>query len=789
MSIVGDMAHHVARALWVELMDIVVCYRATLQTRRNRQWTALCQAKDNPSSYLVFERDPYGRPDAFAGDLENARIDRKGVNLQVQIPTLKPPVNRRLEVVYDPQVKDLVVVDRNGGTWDQGMYEINERFAAFGWVVLCDILKNGPHYEHWWRRLTCNAPARGRVPQNRSDTLRRAADPKVPFLAIEGPPGTGKTSFLADIVSAWVASGVRPGSIACLAQTHRAADEIFRKLLELISANKLPANALPQGTNGQRPRRHIRDAGDHIYVGTIHSGGPTARDFRRAFVLIDECSQIALPVFLYGLRYATDRAVIRVFGDTRQLPPVTPYVRDLNLPDWSFDDVRSRYLRIVGEKGQRFLDHMQRWMLFAHGCGPTSFDEAVRKKGLQDLQHWLISSACGQSPLTVGDFLRSPLSEKASSQADFGKLARFVANCTLYLTEDYRHERSLHDMTRSVFYPAAGSTQHSAYRCAFDLVATNLGEVVHHVAKNPQHPPLQLLRHLFRSSFPSNALQTLVARLAAGAFLQRGPWRRSDLLGLLSPQEKTALRRDVKPFCTRTCSSIRGDLGSTIFASPQFQGAAQQVCPSVDAQRVGQALQRYLPQVVRSRLLLITHDCEPAGNRNDLEVLLTAVLLRLWENEPFRVLYKVGCVTPYRAQEHAVRTFYHRAFGHTELVRDPGWVATPERYQGRDISRAVVSIVDDDASFSGRGPSTMYSANKLNVATSRSGSQLVLVVHRSMIDPDCVDAFAGNVRETTYSAAEREILEGHALPYRRKLLALANHIANEGCRIDLRQVV
>ena len=162
---------------------------------------------------------------------------------------------------------------------------------------------------------------------------------------IEGPPGTGKTHVLAWmltalILEAWQAG--RPLHLAVSALTHRAIDNVLRKVEQLLQGSavkKFPGRCLkwgqrpPSGQDGDdTPLTYVQDAAEvletpYLILGATGFGLYQLFDSQSAgfpsffdWVILDEASQLLMPQALLSLIYGNGQYVF--CGDVQQLPPV-----------------------------------------------------------------------------------------------------------------------------------------------------------------------------------------------------------------------------------------------------------------------------------------------------------------------------------------------------------------------------------------------------------------------------------------------------------------------------------
>lgn len=196
------------------------------------------------------------------------------------------------------------------------------------------------------------------------------------LLLVQGPPGTGKTSLIAHIARDVLArhfwdwdTGDTRRPVLILANTHRAANEVVRKIVErfpdlrpfLVRVGTKRADMEPEvaaqvlaekagaevalretdmATDGpatlvraiRRANRYHDHAG--IFVGTLGSAdAPELRGLTFEMVIVDETGQATEPAMLQALRHlpAGLDGRLLLIGDHQQLPPVV--ASDLSAPE------------------------------------------------------------------------------------------------------------------------------------------------------------------------------------------------------------------------------------------------------------------------------------------------------------------------------------------------------------------------------------------------------------------------------------------------------------------------
>jgi hypothetical protein len=248
------------------------------------------------------------------------------------------------------------------------------------------------------------------------------------------------------------------------------------------------------------------------------------------------------------------------------------------------------------------------------------------------------------------------------------------------------------------------------------------------------------------------------------------PWSRSWLgcaaaelpgLGSLLAVRKTMLTRGhrLAPVLTTVVSTLwyQSQLQSCVDSADAFaiSGAALGVAHGPARQTLGQLIRPLL----QHEIVVLIHGHEADRSQvNEFEAAVAVHAKRVLDARPGQDRKRVGIVTPFRRQEKAIdllwRQFEQPALGPDEL-------ATPERYQGRDLDAAVVSLSVGDANTYNR-PGRVYTPNKLTVAVSRARYRLLVMVPRTLLGACAVanpnsQAYLDSVRSFV---AEVEAVQG-----------------------------
>jgi hypothetical protein len=329
-------------------------------------------------------------------------------------------------------------------------------------------------------------------------------------------------------------------------------------------------------------------------------------------------------------------------------------------------------------------------------------------------------------------------------------------------------------MTKNVFYPAL-----AGHVCAVDLAGRNADEVKRLGQRTDlSDQRLEELAGFLTTNF------ALVKRLGAWA---KNFWegakglkerlgnlfghRARAIGGALSPDELRQCEKDVRPLVGRDrlelAREVKRYADATLTGSTELQNWLE---PRMEGSIASDAFLSCLER----KIVVIRHDFRERRSRgvSEFEAWLAVLILSLWKGEHFRISQGLGAVTPFRRQEALIFRKFARAFPDDEFVKRQNWVATPERYQGSDLSRTVVSLVTtgDKAYLE---PTTMFNKNKGNVATSRAGSQLVIIGHRDLFSQESFENYTAMVDKL--EEPMRTIVRLNSLLYRQKLVEIATH--------------
>lgn len=306
-------------------------------------------------------------------------------------------------------------------------------------------------------------------------------------------------------------------------------------------------------------------------------------------------------------------------------------------------------------------------------------------KTIMEAQRSNMQSQWARSYFSILNFL-TEMGRSSPIPQTLGKL-------NLVRTTNYRQELDLHNKTHELSYSDV-----QGHNCAHDPLAANASELLRY-KDNPETREA-ILPILFKDQKKaqnfwkgiSEHLDSLlgVAKRFFGAMLKI-----NKSSGFTSPDYENA--KNPKPFASMGEEEFKRKVreffsNSRVTTEIRNLGAP---IPTVDiiAERLWEGATKHL--------VVISHDYpqDKDTNENRWEAILACLLVYLWEDEKIRVESGIGVVTPYRNQEARIRNLYISAFPDSLLRKEAtSWCATPERFQGRDLSRCVFSTASEQDS-------------------------------------------------------------------------------------------
>ncbi len=135
-------------------------------------------------------------------------------------------------------------------------------------------------------------------------------------------------------------------------------------------------------------------------------------------------------------------------------------------------------------------------------------------------------------------------------------------------------------------------------------------------------------------------------------------------------------------------------------------------------------------------LIWLQHTSEASRTVNSAEVAAAAEVLRSLHRGGVR-LEDIAVVTPYRKQARALRRRLET------LMPETSWrgcvVDTVERMQGQEREAIVFSMCASDPSFIRRQAEFLFDPRRLNVATTRARTKLIILGSESLLHTDLLD--------------------------------------------------
>jgi adenylate kinase family enzyme len=746
---IDEIKKYLAETTLIQLSDILSLYETPAELRFQNNWTAYCKRYKNDNEAVYCSKTGEDEPrNYFSKDIKYSYICKLGSLPEINF---NHSFNPKLEEKWEDN--EIIIKAENFKFERDTIYEIFEKFSDFDYKIAQDIDNNKDEYEKNFNRLFKDIKSSSEdllKVTDREKQIDIACDLSKPFLIIQGPPGTGKTSFISDMIVKLIKSDIcEPSDIVCLAQTNRAANEIRNKIEEYVSKEDIPA---------------IQDIGkianDSICISTIHKNPNQKGRIGRKIVLLDEASQISIPLLLYGLRYSSNDSVFRFFGDERQLAPTSSFIRNIERVPNKIEDLEKYFKNY--EIFEKFLANNMK----------INFPEIFDQKNLEKILKDVMLSPFAQSIFSILSF-----NDLNNTQIIDRQSLENIMTYKMICNSNFRHEPEIHNHHKKVFYPDIN------YQSKFNYVEANLKDISSIQEEEKRNIFLQKISinyDIARARKFINSISSVIYDILNAPIRFIGKFFKST--NKLDKKELDNINKDIKPFDMETDDDILNHFKeffqNNIILNELNSIGLKKLSPEV--------LFRKMKFCLRNKIVIITHDFpqEEKSNINRFEGILSCLFLYLWGKEDYRISKGFGVVVPYRNQECYTTKLYIRAFGNPFFNKPTAdWCATPERFQGRDISRAVYCCVNSNMDCF-KEVSTMFSENKLNVATSRASNQQVLIVNRHLINRNNIEELKdfANIRkegddEEEYELSKR-ILLNYPIRYLEKLCTYLREAEN-----------
>jgi len=433
---VSDINEVLQKSAVVTIADLISLYRTPPKERYEKNWTAFCKRfEDDSKAIYCSVEEKENLVNYFSRDVKYSFI-QKYIEGKNNFP--KIVFNERGWNSFEEKFENgNVYIESANPIFNEGIkYEIIEKYADFDYKIYKyikenenDVIQNIKFFENL-RDFNL------KLPNNREEQLNLSSDLNEPLFLIQGPPGTGKTTFLAELVFKLISEGkAKSNEIICLAQTNRAAEEIRIKLRKILEERKI-VNIRVNDESEQ-----ISNYNNIIYVSTIHKHPNLGNQYKRKIVLIDEASQISIPLLIYALRYGDTQNgfVLRIFGDQKQLSPITPFVRYYQrLRDSTIDS--NKYITLNGNKEDR--DHVFNDFLKINN---KKVDDILNN--VVDLQNF--EKELMRNPLSNSIF--GILNDESSNNIEWLNTEKLKKRL-LVLNKNFRQIEVLHNLTHNLFY-------------------------------------------------------------------------------------------------------------------------------------------------------------------------------------------------------------------------------------------------------------------------------------------------------------------------------------------------
>lgn len=477
----------------------------------------------------------------------------------------------------------------------------------------------------------------------------------------------------------------------------------------------------------------IKKSGYRIIIGNL-----------RKFILVDEASQISLPFLLYALRHAANDAIFRFFGDQKQLAPVNTYVRDIEkVPN--FQIAKNRYFTGFNNDIANFLQ-----IGIENGY---DLERVFDHEHLRLLEMQIMLSPFRQSIFSI----LTAINNNQFPEINIENIRTRV----MTFRENFRQEEDLHNVTHNLFY-----NDISGHISKFNLIASNLRDY-QKLNENKKQNFLQYISHNYELA--KNNINRIIDEFSN--FLRRIFRFVSNIFTQNDEMKNFSKSPDL--FKLKTRDELHG-LFREFFDNNIINNTINGL--NIQPDTIFNIIYPFL----HNKIIVIKHNFQQERNRNVnlFEVIISCLFMYLWHKEEYRIEKKFGIITPYRIQEILITNLFRRAFPDiaNELGDTGNWCATPERFQGRDLSRALYSCVNSSLEQY-KQINTMFSENKLNVATSRASSQQIILVNSNLLNINSYNDLL-NYAVQQNNEINRDILKEYPIKYIKKILEYGENVQN-----------
>lgn len=277
-----------------------------------------------------------GRPDA---DLAIAKITSVEVNDQDQPLAIRLSFTRKLTAPLEAGERFLLYPRFSDHLSDK-LINVLERIEQTPEALFVKLLDDpahipSPHPLHPQAQANLDE-RRGDLSLTPSqlDALDHLCTQQI--LALWGPPGTGKTHFLASAILGLITAHERAGlpfRVLVTAFTHAAIGNLLRKLQELAAAQgldlelaKISKDAPPEGISQVKDKKRLstwhKKHSVGVIGGTIWAFEPWINTLDFDLVVVDEASQVKVPESAVPISLISSTGRIIFAGDHLQLPPI-----------------------------------------------------------------------------------------------------------------------------------------------------------------------------------------------------------------------------------------------------------------------------------------------------------------------------------------------------------------------------------------------------------------------------------------------------------------------------------